>query len=94
MTISATVDRLAAATESGSLAADVGAGLEEAFEIIARVRLHHHAAQIEAGGTVGAVDNLVNPDKLAPVERRELHEAFKTVQSAQKRLGAYVPQGR
>jgi CBS domain-containing protein len=94
VTISATVDRLAAATESGSLAADAAAGLEEAFEIIARVRLHHHAAQIEAGGTVGAVDNLVDPDKLAPVERRELHEAFKTVQSAQKRLGAFVPQPR
>jgi len=94
VTISATVDRLTAAAESGALEPAVADGLKEAFGIITRVRLQHHAAQIEAGGTVGEIDNMIDPDHLPPVARRELREAFRVVALAQKRVASYVPQGR
>jgi CBS domain-containing protein len=94
VTISATVDRLTAAAESGALDAAVAEGLTEAFGIVMRVRLQHHAAQIEAGGTVGEVDNLIDPDQLPPVARRELREAFRVVALAQKHISSYAPQGR
>lgn len=90
VTISATVDRLEAAAESGALSAEVADGIKEAFGIVARVRLEHHAAQIEAGETV---DSMVDPERLPPVSRRELREAFRVVAHAQKRMAAFLPQG-
>ena len=90
VTISATVDRLEAAAESGALSPEIAEGLTEAFEIVARVRLQHHAAQIEAGE---AVDNMVDPAALPPVLRRELREAFRVVAHAQKRMASFLPQG-
>jgi hypothetical protein len=39
-------------------------------------------------------DNLIDPDQLPPIARRELREAFRAVAQAQKRLSAYLPQGR
>ena len=88
VTISATVDRLEAAAESGALSAEVADGIKEAFGIVARVRLEHHAAQIEAGETV---DSMVDPERLPPVSRRELREAFRVVAHAQKRMAAFLP---
>jgi len=93
ITISPTVDRLIAAAESGAIESDLADGLREAFEIITRIRLQHHAAQIEAGASVGAIDNLIDPEHLPPVSRRELREAFRTVAAAQRRLGAFRPHG-
>jgi CBS domain-containing protein len=90
ITISATVDRLEAAAESGALAPDVADGIKEALGIVAHVRLQHHAAQIAAGE---AVDNMVDPAKLPPVLRRELREAFRVVAAAQKRVANSLPQG-
>lgn len=93
ITISPTVDRLVAAAECGAIEPEQAEGLQEAFAIITRIRLEHHAAQIEAGATVGGIDNLIDPEQLAPVARRELREAFRTVGAAQRRLGAFRPQG-
>jgi len=93
ITISATADRLVAAEQSGALAGADAAGLREALDIVARTRLRRHAGQIEAGVAVGAIDNMVDPQELAPVARRELREAFRVVAHAQRRLGAYLPQG-
>ena len=90
VTISATVDRLEAAAESGALEHEVADGVAEAFEIVTRIRLQHHAARIEAGE---AIDNMVDPEALPPVARRELREAFRVVAHAQKRLANYLPQG-
>jgi CBS domain-containing protein len=90
VTISATVDRLEAAAESGALSPEIADGIREAFGIVARIRLQHHAAQIEAGE---AVDNMVDPAGLPPVSRRELREAFRVVAHAQKRMAAFLPQG-
>ena len=90
VTISATLDRLVAAQEVGALDAETATGLREAFAVVSRCRLAHHATQIEAGAPI---DNLVDPAGLAPLARTELREAFRVVAHAQKRLGAYVPQG-
>ena len=90
VTISATLDRLVAAQELGALDADTATGLREAFAVVSRIRLAHHAAQVEAGTPI---DNLVDPGDLAPLARTELREAFRVVAHAQKRLGVYAPLG-
>lgn len=90
ITISATVDRLVAARETGGLEDEVAASLVEALGIVSRIRLEHHAAKIEAREQP---DNLIEPDQLPPVARLQLREAFRSIAHAQKRLGAYVPQG-
>ena len=59
--------------------------------IVWRVRLEHHAAQIQAGLEP---DNLVDPNDLPQLARRELLEAFRAVAHAQKQLSVYVPMGR
>jgi CBS domain-containing protein len=90
VTISATLDRLVAAQEVGGMDADTATGLREAFAIVSRIRIAHHAAQVE-GGT--PIDNLIDPGELAPLARNELREAFRVIAHAQKRLSAYVPSG-
>jgi CBS domain-containing protein len=90
VTISSTIDRLAAVREAEALDDDTAAALAEAFEILARVRLEHHAAQLDAGEPT---DNVVDPDTLAPLARAQLREAFRAIAAAQKRLAVYVPIG-
>jgi CBS domain-containing protein len=91
ITISATHDRLIAAQKAGGLEAEVATSLGEAFAIVSRIRLQHHAAQLDAGE---APDNLIDPDQLPPIARRELREAFRAIAQAQKRLSAYLPAAR
>ena len=90
ITISSTLDRLVAAEETGGLEPDTAAALREAFVIFMRVRLHHHAVQLEAGSKP---DNLIDPTELPPLARSELREAFRAIAHAQKRLNVYVRPG-
>jgi CBS domain-containing protein len=90
VTISATLDRLVAAQEVGALDAETATGLREAFAVVSRIRIAHHAAQVEARVPI---DNLVDPKQLAPLTRNELREAFRVVAHAQKQLGSFVPLG-
>jgi CBS domain-containing protein len=90
ITISSTLDRLFAARELGALEAETAAALREAFEIVARIRLDHHAACIAAGRDP---DNMIDPKDLSPLTRVHLREAFRAVAAAQKQLGVYVPLG-
>jgi CBS domain-containing protein len=90
ITISSTLDRLVAAEELSVLDAETAAGLREAFEIVARIRLDHHAACIHAGRDP---DNTIDPSDLTPLTRVYLREAFRAVAAAQKQLGVYVPLG-
>ena len=90
ITISSTLDRLVAARELGALEAETAAALREAFEIISRIRLDHHAACIEAGQDP---DNLIDPKALPPLTRVHLRETFRAVAAAEKQLGVYVPLG-
>ena len=90
ITISSTLDRLVAAQELGALEAETASALREAFEIVSRIRLDHHAACIEAGRDP---DNVIDPKDLPPLTRVYLREAFRAVAAAQKQLGVYVPLG-
>jgi CBS domain-containing protein len=90
ITISSTLDRLVAAQELGALEAENATALREAFEIVSRIRLDHHAACIEAGRDP---DNIIDPKDLPPLTRVHLREAFRAVAAAQKQLGIYVPLG-
>jgi CBS domain-containing protein len=90
VTISGTLDRLLAVAETGALEPETAAGLREAFEIVSRIRLDHHAACIEAGREP---DDMIDPKTLSPITRVHLREAFRAVAAAQKQLGVYVPLG-
>jgi CBS domain-containing protein len=90
VTISATLDRLVAVEELGTVPAEEATALREAFECVWRVRLEHHAALIASGAEM---DNHVDPTSLPPLEREELREAFRAIVRAQKRLDIYVPSG-
>jgi CBS domain-containing protein len=90
ITISSTIDRLEAVQASGALEAETATALREAFEIVMRIRLDNHAAQLEKGGEP---TNIVAPAALPPLTRAQLREAFRAIAHAQKLLSVYVPQG-
>jgi CBS domain-containing protein len=88
VTISPTLDRIAAVANVGGLERAEADALAEAYEAITRLRFEHHAELIAAGAPP---DNLIDPQALAPIARTELREALHTVRRGQKRLGAWVP---
>jgi CBS domain-containing protein len=90
ITISNTIDRLETVQAAGALDAETAAALREAFEIVMRIRLENHAAQLAAGGEP---TNIVAPASLPPLTRTSLREAFRAIAHAQKLLGVYVPLG-
>jgi CBS domain-containing protein len=91
VTISPTLDRIEAVAGVGGLEPDEAGALTEAFDVIVRLRLEHHAQLIAAGETP---DNLIDPGALTPIARTELREALAVVRRAQKRVGAWAPQAR
>jgi CBS domain-containing protein len=90
ITISGTTARLEAVQAAGALDVETAAALREAFEIVMRIRLDNHAAQIEAGAEP---NNVVAPASLPPLTRAQLREAFRAIAHAQKLLAVYVPLG-
>lgn len=88
ITVSGTFDRLIAVEEAGALDPDTAVALREAFQLVSRVRLEHHAACIAAGQPI---DNLVAPGRLTPLRRLGLRDALKAVAQAQKQLSVYSP---
>ncbi len=90
ITVSSTIDRLTTVQAAGALDAETADILREAFEIVMRVRLENHAAQLHAGLEP---TNVVAPASLPPLTRVQLREAFRAIAHAQKRLAVYVPLG-
>ena len=90
VTISATLDRLAAVEKLRALEHETASGLREAFVVVWRIRLLHHAALI---AQERELDNYVNPAELTSLSRQDLREAFKTIAAAQKKLAVYSPLG-
>ena len=90
ITISSTTDRLKAVEDAGALDTEVASALREAFEIVMRIRVDNHAAQLEAGEEP---TNIVAPASLPPLTRAHLREAFRAIAHAQKLLAVYVPLG-
>lgn len=88
VTISATLDRIEAVARVGGLERDAADALREAYGVITRIRLEHHAELIGAGRPA---DNLLDPGDLAPIAHAELREALQVVRRAQKRVAGWVP---
>jgi CBS domain-containing protein len=84
VTISPTLDRIEAVASAGGFDRATADALREAFDVISRLRFEHHAMLINAGR---ALDNLIDPDELPPIARRELRDALAAVKRGQKRLG-------
>src|SRR5207244_10833136 len=90
LTTSGTVARLEAVQAARALDAETAVALREAFEIVMRIRLDNHAAQLESGAEP---TNVVAPASLPPLTRAQLREAFRAIAHAQKLLAVYVPLG-
>jgi CBS domain-containing protein len=85
VTSASTIERLRAAGGAGTLPASDAQTLEEAFELIAAVRLEHHVMQLRAGHEP---DDYLDPEALSALTRGYLKEAFRAVASIQKRVAA------
>jgi CBS domain-containing protein len=90
ITVSSTLDRLAATEAAGALSAEAVSELREAFELVLRLRIELQAGQAESGEPPG---NLLDPGTLPPLTRGQLLHAFQAVAAQQKLLGRYVPLG-
>ncbi len=90
VTVSETLDRLAAVEGLGALSNEMVTSLQEAFTIIWDLRLEQHAADITEGR---APANVVDTDRLPPLARLDLQAALRAVGAAQKQLSHYAPMG-
>jgi CBS domain-containing protein len=90
VTVSATLDRIGAVAAIGALEEAQAASLAEAFQLVSRLRLDHHAELIRAGRPL---DNRVRPGELPALLRAELRETLRLVDDARRRLSVYAPAG-
>jgi CBS domain-containing protein len=73
--------RLEAAEAEGTLEADDAAVLRDAFELVGALRMEHHVERLRAGLPP---DDLIDPQRLAPLTRTSLKEAFRAVARVQR----------
>jgi CBS domain-containing protein len=73
--------RLEAAEAEGTLAADDAAVLRDAFELVCALRMEHHVRRLRAGLPP---DDLIDPERLAPLTRTSLKDAFRAVRRVQR----------
>jgi CBS domain-containing protein len=73
--------RLEAAEAEGTLEADDAAVLRDAFELVCALRMEHHVGRLRAGLPP---DDLIDPERLAPLTRTSLKEAFRAVARVQR----------
>jgi CBS domain-containing protein len=85
VTTASTIERLRSAATVGTLPADDAHTLEDAFELIAALRLEHQVKQLRADHTL---DDYVDPAGLSALTRSHLKEAFRAVASIQRRVAA------
>jgi CBS domain-containing protein len=90
VTSASTTERLRAAAAAGTLSPADAHTLEDAFELIAVLRLAHQVRQLRDGEEP---DNYVDPGTLSMLTRRYLKEAFRAVASIQKRVAADLSAG-
>ena len=72
----ATLDRLRALRPTHTIVGSYGEELEQAFEFLMSLRLHHQQGQVAAGREP---DNFIDPDSLSALERKTAREAFSLV---------------
>jgi len=90
VTSASTIERLRAAGAAGTLPPADAQTLEDAFELIAALRMQHQVRQLRAGDTP---DDYVDPAELSGLTRSHLKEAFRAVASVQKRVAAELKAG-
>jgi CBS domain-containing protein len=73
--------RLEAAEAEGTLEAEDAAVLRDAFELVGALRMEHHVERLRAGLPP---DDLIDPQRLAPLTRTSLKEAFRAVARVQR----------
>jgi CBS domain-containing protein len=90
VTSASTIERLRAAGSAGTLPASDAQTLEDAFELIAALRMQHQVRQLRAGEPP---DDYVDPAELSDLTRSHLKEAFRAVASVQKRVAVELKAG-
>jgi CBS domain-containing protein len=90
VTVSATLERLAATQAAGQLSAESASELREVFELLLRLRLEQQVRQVERGEPPG---NMLDPSELPPLTRSQMVQAFQSIAQHQKQLARYVPIG-
>jgi CBS domain-containing protein len=90
VTSASTPERLRAAASAGTLSEADAQTLQDAFDLIAELRLGHQARQLESGQEP---DDYIDPATLSRLTRSHLKEAFRAVASIQKRVSAELSVG-
>ncbi|RJQ42996.1 MAG: cyclic nucleotide-binding/CBS domain-containing protein [Nitrospiraceae bacterium] len=75
-----TLERLHALNDKHPIVMELGEEIEQAFEFITLLRIHHQIKQIEASVEP---DNFINPSNLSNLERRTLKESFQLIMKVQ-----------
>jgi CBS domain-containing protein len=75
-----TLDRLRALRRTHTIVGSYGEELEQVFEFLMSLRLHHQLGQVADGREP---DNFVDPDSLSALERKTAREAFALVSRLQ-----------
>jgi CBS domain-containing protein len=83
--VTATIDRLRAASELGALEPANARTLEEAYDLFTALRLEHQIQQLKRGDEP---DDHVDPKDLSELTRRYLRDAFREVAAVQKSLSS------
>jgi CBS domain-containing protein len=86
-----TSQRLAAAADAGTLAADDVAVLRDAFELFSELRMGHQVEQLRAGTRP---DDHIDVTQMTPLTRTYLKEALRAVARIQRGLAASLSLGR
>ncbi len=84
-TVTATIERLRAASELGAIEGADARTLEEAYDLFSALRLEHQIQQLERGDEP---DDYVDPHELSELTRRYLRDAFREVAAVQKSLSS------
>jgi CBS domain-containing protein len=75
-----TLERIETLRSTHTIVEEYADDLEQAFEFITFLRIHHQYAQISSGQ---GPDNFINPNKLSNLERRSIKEAFQLISTVQ-----------
>jgi CBS domain-containing protein len=70
------LERLHALRETHPIVVELGDEIEQAFEFITLLRIHHQLEQMERKEPL---DNFINPSKLSNLERKSLKESFQLI---------------
>ena len=75
-----TLERIETLRSMHTIVEEYADDLEQAFEFITLLRIHHQYAQISSGV---APDNFINPNRLSNLEKRSIKEAFQLITKIQ-----------